>query len=69
MKNSQNKAQAKYDAKNTKQIRLKLNIVTDADILQKLEEVGNKQGYIKELIRRDISRWFVHTSLEVCFFY
>ncbi len=56
MKNSQNKAQAKYDAKNTKQIRLKLNIVTDADILQKLEEVGNKQGYIKELIRRDISR-------------
>ncbi len=48
------KAQAKYDAQNTKQVRLKLNIVTDEDILTKLEKVGNKQGYIKELIRKDI---------------
>ena len=53
--NSQSKEQAKYDAKNTKQIVLKLNLKTDADILEQLEKVGNKQGYIKELIRKDIA--------------
>lgn len=49
-------AQAKYDAANTKQIRLKLNTKTDADILKRLESVDNKQGYIKELIRKDIAK-------------
>ncbi len=53
--NSQSKASMKYDASNTKQIRLKLNLKTDADILEQLEKVGNKQGYIKELIRKDIA--------------
>lgn len=48
------KPQERYDAKNTKQIRLKLNIKTDADILEHLSKVSNKQGYIKELIRADI---------------
>lgn len=47
------KANAKYDAAHTKQITLKLNITTDADILARLDAVGNKQGYIKELIRKD----------------
>lgn len=46
--------QSRYDAENTIQIKMKLNITTDADILRKLAEIGNKQGYIKELIRRDI---------------
>lgn len=50
------KSQERYDASNTKQIRLKLNIKTDADILEKLESVGNKQGYIKSLIRADIDK-------------
>ena len=53
---AQKRAQAKYDAANTKQVRLKLNIKTDADILEKLESVPNKQGYIKELIRADIKK-------------
>lgn len=48
------KHQEKYDATNTQQVRLKLNKKTDADILERLEQVGNKQGYIKELIRNDI---------------
>lgn len=48
--------QARYDANNTKQIRLKLNTKTDADILKRLESVDNKQGYIKELIRKDIAK-------------
>lgn len=47
---------AKYDAKNTIQIKLKLNLTTDADIIDKLKEVENKQGYIKQLIRDDIGR-------------
>ena len=44
----------KYDASNTVQIRLKLNRKTDADILDRLDAVPNKQGYIKGLIRNDI---------------
>lgn len=50
------RAVAKYDAQNTKQIKLKLNIRSDHDILEKLEEVGNVQGYIKQLIRDDIKK-------------
>ena len=49
-------AQAKYKKNTTKQIALQLNLKTDIDILQKLEEVPNKQGYIKKLIRDDISK-------------
>ena len=47
--------QQKYDKANTTQIRMKLNLRTDADILAKLDSVGNKQGYIKALIRADIA--------------
>ncbi len=50
------RANAKYDEANTRQIRLKLNLKHDADILAKLDEVENKQGYIKALIRADIQR-------------
>jgi hypothetical protein len=45
----------KYDDAHTKKIMLKLNLETDKDILERLEAVGNKQGYIKELIRKDIN--------------
>ena len=48
------KAQVKYDKQNTASVYLKLNKKTDSDILKKLEETGNKQGYIKALIRNDI---------------
>lgn len=44
----------RYDDTHTKKIMLKLNLETDKDILEKLESVGNKQGYIKELIRKDM---------------
>ena len=47
---------AKYDAKNTRQIKLKLNLETDKDVLNKLDQVENKQGYIKSLIRADIKK-------------
>lgn len=51
---SQTKASMKYDKANTKQITFKFNLNTDADILEKLASVPNKQGYIKELIRKDL---------------
>ena len=53
---AQKKAQTKYDAANTVQIKMKLNKHTDADVLAKLDSVGNRQGYIKELIRRDLKK-------------
>lgn len=53
---AQMRAVAKYDAQNTKQIMLKLNRSTDADILAKLAATGNVQGYIKALIRADIAK-------------
>lgn len=53
---AQIKAQAKYDAKNTRQLHLKLNRRTDWDVLEKLDSVPSKQGYIKELIRADLNR-------------
>ena len=49
------RANAKYDATHTRQVVLKLNLSTDSDILEKLDQVSNRQGYIKELIRNDIS--------------
>ena len=51
---AQRKASAKYDRDHTKSILFKFNTTSDADILAKLDEVGNKQGYIKELIRSNI---------------
>lgn len=54
MTEAKKRANAKYDAKHTVQVHLKLNTKTDADIIQKLDEIENKQGYIKGLIREDI---------------
>lgn len=51
---STRRAQKKYDAANTVFVGLKLNRKTDADIIAKLDAVGNRQGYIKNLIRQDL---------------
>lgn len=55
MSEAQRRAQDKYDRSNTVQVHLKLNLYTDKEILDKLNSVPNKQGYIKDLIRRDIN--------------
>ena len=47
-------AQNKYDKNNTIQIKLKLNLKTDSDIIEQLKNQTNKQGYIKKLIRKDL---------------
>ena len=35
---------------------MKLNKNTDSDIIQKLESVPNRQGYVKAIIRKDITQ-------------
>ena len=53
---SQKRAKIKHAKKNVKQISLKLNINTDKAILAKLNSLKNRQGYIKELILKDIQK-------------
>lgn len=51
---AQKKAQKKYDQANKgkwRNVYLKLNKETDADIIKKLEESGNIQGYIRKALR------------------
>lgn len=50
------KAVARYQKTHIQQVKFNFSIEHDADILAKLETVGNKQGYIKDLIRADIAR-------------
>ena len=53
---AQRRAVKKYDAENIKHLHLKLNRKTDNDIINHLEMQENTQGYIKRLIREDMSR-------------
>lgn len=56
---AQKKAQKKYDKNNKgkfKVLTLKLNRESDSDVLEKLASVDSMQGYIKELIRKDLSK-------------
>ena len=46
--------QNKYDQHNTTQVKLKLNKKTDSDLLEWLEGLDNKQGTIKEILRRHV---------------
>lgn len=57
------KSQAKYtayktawDRENTKQYKLKLNKNTDADLITWLDSIENKQSYLKDLIKADITK-------------
>lgn len=51
---AQKRAVRKYDKAHTKQFLLKLNLQTDADIIDWFADLENVQGYIKELVRRDM---------------
>lgn len=59
-KESQYKASKKYDAKMVIPLYIKLNRKTDADIIDMLEKVPNKQGYVKQAIRNEIERGTEH---------
>lgn len=47
-------ASNKFNRENTLCVLLRLNFSTDRDVIQKLESVPSKMGYIKELIRKDM---------------
>lgn len=53
---AQKRASAKYAKSSTIMTAIKLNKKTDADIIEKLEQEPNKQGYIKDLIRKDLTQ-------------
>ena len=47
---------AQYEKENLRQIRLKINRKTEPELLAWIEKQDNIQGYIKELIRKDMER-------------
>lgn len=49
-------ASIRYNEKNVVQIKFNFNKKTDADILDHLDRVPNKQGYVKSLIRKDMEK-------------
>ena len=49
-------ANARYNAKNVIQVKFGFNKNTDADIIEHLQSLDNKQAYIKALIREDIAK-------------
>lgn len=48
------KKEKKKESGNAVHMHLKLNKITDADILDALDRSGNKQGYIKLCIRKHL---------------
>lgn len=70
--NRKSEKQDAYDKKNTVQFQLKLNGTGDRLIIDRLNEMPNKQGYIKALVRNDISsgmegREKIHSPLNEVF--
>lgn len=53
---AQLKAIIKYDKQHTTTVLIKLNNNTDADILELLNNSGNKQGTIKAALREYINK-------------
>lgn len=65
MAKSRSEIQANYDKSNTRYVGLKLNRKTDAEIIKKLESADSMQGYIRELIRKDLSLSMYHHILDL----
>lgn len=59
-KRQQTKAQTRWTSEwgkeHSKIINVRFNAETDKDILDKLDAVGNKTDYIRQLIREDIKK-------------
>lgn len=56
MTDKQKKYTQDWKAKNVKQVKIDLNRNTDEDIIKYLDSMDNKQGYLKDLIRKDMKR-------------
>ena len=50
------KAARKFEKERTKQLNIRLNDRTDADIIAFLDTIDNKRGYLLDLIRTDIAK-------------
>ncbi len=59
------KAQHKYQQKTVKTVAVKLHSVLDSDIINRLDTVDSKQGYIKTLIRGEIYRDELNELMEL----
>lgn len=51
---AQKKASAKYVKENQRQIMLKVNKKTEPELYEWMENIDNKQGYLKGLVLADI---------------
>lgn len=56
MSNPKSSPQTKYNKEKTTTFTVRLVLATKQDIIQKLDSVPNKSGYIKALIRADIAK-------------
>lgn len=45
-----------YQKENVKQIKFTLNKIHDLDIIEYLDGIQNKNGYLKDLIRQDMKK-------------
>ena len=45
-----------YQKENVKQIKFTLNKIHDLDIIDYLDTIPNKNGYLKDLIRQDMEK-------------
>ena len=52
---AQKRARAKYEREKTKQYKIRLSTISDADMIAYLDNLDNRQGRLKELIRADMS--------------
>ena len=52
---AQKRARAKYEREKTKQYKIRLSTISDADMIAYLEGLDNRQGRLKELIRADMA--------------
>lgn len=52
---AQRRARAKYEREKTKQYKIRLSTISDADMIAYLDSLNNRQGRLKELIRADMA--------------
>lgn len=57
-------AQDRYNKRMTKQLVIRLNTKTDADVIGRLETVDSKAGYIKRLIRADMEEDMTRYTID-----
>lgn len=53
---AQKRSTNKFHKTHIKQFNLKLHKTIDKDIIDYLESLENKQGYLKDLIRKDMDK-------------